>query len=62
MLTCLTGIRPAMLYSHINLQVIVLWLIHCYCIIQVPDIHVYNVDISDWDKTRHVVQSYRPTG
>ena len=51
-----------MLYSHIDLQVIVLWLIHCYCIIQVPDIHVYNVDISDWDKTRHVVQSYKPTG
>ena len=34
----------------------------CYCIIQVPDIHVYNVDISDWDKTCHVVQSYKPTG
>ena len=32
----------------------------CYCIIQVPDIHVYNVDISDWDKTRHVVQQIGP--
>ena len=28
----------------------------------VPDIHVYNVDISDWNKTCCVVQSYRPTG
>ena len=57
MLTYLTGISPATLYSHIDLQVN-----NCYCIIQVPDIHVYNVDISDWDKTRHVVQSYKPTG
>ena len=32
----------------------------CYCIIQVPDIHVYNVDISDWDMTRHVVQQIGP--
>ena len=55
MLTYLTGIRHAMLYSHINLQVN-----NCYCIIQVPDIHVYNVDISDWDKTRHVVQQIGP--
>ena len=31
-----------------------------YCIIQVPDIHVYNVDISDWDKTRHAVQQIGP--
>ena len=33
-----------------------------YYIIQIQDIHVYNVDMSDWDKTRHVVQSYKPTG
>ena len=25
-----------------------------------PDILVYNVDISDWDKTRHVVQQIGP--
>ena len=25
-----------------------------------PDILVYNVDISDWDKTRHIVQQIGP--
>ena len=29
-------------------------------VMQVPDIIVYNVDISDWDKTRHVVQQIGP--
>ena len=36
--------------------------VHYNSTIQVPDIHMYNVDISDWNKTCHVVQPYKHTG
>ena len=44
----------------IQSKVAYLALYDCLFVLQVPDILVYNVDISDWETTRKVVQQIGP--
>ena len=44
----------------IQCKVAYLALYDCLFVLQVPDILVYNVDISDWETTRKVVQQIGP--
>ena len=46
--------------SHRSLNMGVYLNLYCIFVLQVPDILVYNVDISDWDKTSHVVRQIGP--